>query len=266
MLPDFLTIPQQNPIDTYFKPILLHYLDSPSMLQKFLSAVVAEEWSRQYEPHSKDSKPLVEQHTLAKEVTNKTLEFLQGKPPAAYHEMAFALGRIHQDTTALLQAFNADCKLPMSTIPFLGSEIDITGKSDKAFTIDKANWALDREYTRLKDLLGRTKKKELAVIAEKRTTILANVQRYNESKAQHDVRVSAAFAAAFIAFKTPPDKVSPVVKGIMNGIKVWWTVSPLHYLNILPDRRKRRSSKTFGCCSCGIYSVLLIAQSGTTTR
>lgn len=150
----------------------------------------------------------------------KTLAWLQGKPPPAYHEMALALNRIHTETATLLQMFATDCKLPMSSIPFLGYEIDITGTQEKAFTIDKANWALGREYTRLKDSLGRTKKKELAIIAEKRNAVLASIERYNETKAQHDVRVSAAFAAAFVAFKTTPDKVSPVVKGIMNGIKV----------------------------------------------
>lgn len=150
----------------------------------------------------------------------KVLQWLQGKTPPAYHEMALALNRIHAETVSLLQMFATDCKLPMSSIPYLGNEIDITGTKEKAFTIDRANWALDREYNRLKDSLGRTKKRELGVIAEKRSSILSTISRYNETKAQHDIRVSAAFAAAFVAFKGTPDKVSPVVKGLMNGIKV----------------------------------------------
>jgi TATA-binding protein-associated factor len=32
--------------------------------------------------------------------------------------------------------------------------------------------------------------------------------------------VCAAFAAAYVALKNTPDKVSPIVKGVMNGIKV----------------------------------------------
>jgi len=191
------------------------------MLQKFLTAVVAEEWARQYEAFaSETSISLVDTSSLAREITTKTLNWLQGKTPPAYHEMTLALSRIHVETVSLLQMFATDCKLPMSSIPFLGNEIDITGTKEKAFTIDRANWALDREYNRLKDSLGRTKKRELGVIAEKRNVVLANIGRYNETKAQHDIRVSAAFAAAFVAFKSTPDKVSPVVKGIMNGIKV----------------------------------------------
>jgi TATA-binding protein-associated factor len=196
------------------------------MLQRFLTAVVAEEWAKQYEDSASESAlSLVATSSLAREIATKTLDWLQGKTPPAYHEMALALNRIHMETVSLLQMFATDCKLPRSSVPFLGNEIDITGTKQKAFTIDRANWALDREYTRLKDSLGRTKKRELGVIAEKRTAVLANIARYNETKAQHDIRVSAAFAAAFVAFKSPPDKVSPVVKGMMNGIKVGSVVS-----------------------------------------
>ncbi|KAF7353641.1 TBP associated factor [Mycena venus] len=165
-------------IEEIFQPILMHYIDSSSMLQK----------------------PLIEKSPLAQTLSAKTLAWLQGAPPAAYHEMTLTLVRIHQDCIALLSAFASDCKLPMSSIPFLGTEIDVTG-------------------TKQGDSLGRTKKRELGVIAEKRTKIVASIERYVDVKAQHDIRVSAAFAAAFVAFRSTPDKVSPVVKGIMNGIK-----------------------------------------------
>lgn len=195
------------------------------MLQKLLSAIVAEEWARQYVTMPRAHHRLSESHSLSQVITTKTLAWLQGKTPPAYHEMAFALSRIHSETVALLHMFATDCKLPMSSIPSLGNEVDITGTNEKAFTIDNANLALGQEYTRLKDSLGKTKKKELAIIAERRNAILGSVERYNEAKAQHDIRVSAAFAAAFVAFKTTPDKVSPVVKGIMNGIKVFFSCS-----------------------------------------
>lgn len=204
----------------FFRPILIHYVDSSSMLQKSLGAIVSEEWARGHEEIFKPSIPLVGSSALAKEISHKTLSWLQGNPPPAYHEMAYALSRIHTECTALLQLFNTECKLPMSSIPFLGSEIDITGIRPNCFTVETAQQAVNTHYTRLRDSLGRTKKKEQAVIAEKRITVVASIERYLEIKAQYDVRVSATFAAAFVAFKDTPDKVSPVVKGIMNGIKV----------------------------------------------
>ncbi|TFK76566.1 SNF2 superfamily chromatin remodeling protein [Pluteus cervinus] len=205
-------------LDETFGPILLHYVESTSMLQKFLTAVIAEEWATESNAML-DTATLTDRSPLAKELSTKMLLWLQGKPPSAYHEMALALSRIHMDCTAMLQSFSTDCKLPMSSIPFLGSEIDINGDKQGCFTMEVAQSAIGTMYTKLKDSLGRTKKKELAIINEKRNKIVASIDRYVELKVQHDTRVAAAFAAAFVAFKSAPEKVSPVVKGIMNGIK-----------------------------------------------
>lgn len=213
------TLSWQNPVEQCFGPILLHYVDSTSMLQKFLTAIIAEEWARKYDALP-DKPPLTEVCVLAQELTAKTLGWLQGNPPPAYHEMAFSLSRIHADCISLLQMFATECKLPMSSIPFLGTEIDISGTRPGCFTIETAQTAVGSMYGRLKDSLGRTRKKELAVISEKRSLVLSSIEHYNDLKTQHDIRVSASFAAAFVAFKSTPDKVSPVVKGIMNGIKV----------------------------------------------
>ncbi|KAF7294767.1 TBP associated factor [Mycena indigotica] len=205
-------------IDETFQPILCHYIDSTSMLQKFLTAVISEEWAREYDslPHDK---PLTEKSTMAHTLSNTTLTWLQSPPPPAYHEMSLTLVRIHGDCVALLKSFSTECKLPMSSIPFLGSEIDVTGSKEGCFTIEVAHRAVGDLFTQLKDMLGRTKKKELGVITEKRSKIVASIERYVDIKTQHDTRVAAAFAAAFVAFHSTPDKVSPVVKGIMNGIK-----------------------------------------------
>lgn len=194
------------------------------MLQRFLSAIVAEEWARKYMEQSQPKTPRIPllEISMAQEITHKTLAWLQGNPPPVYYEMAFSLSRIHSDCSALLQMFSTECKLPMSSIPSLGAEVDVSGSNahHDSFTINKAHEAIGPIYTQLKDRLGRTRKKELLAMGEKRQAVVASIERYNEAKTQHDIRVSAAFASAFVAFKSTPDKVSPVVKGIMNGIKV----------------------------------------------
>lgn len=191
------------------------------MLQKFLAAIISEEWAKDYNDKQGSSAPLlIDKSTLASEVSTKTLAWLQAEPPAAYHEMAFTLARIHGECYNLLQSFAYDCKLPQSSIPSLGTEVDITGTKPGCFTIQTAHDAVGSMFDKLKSSLGRTKKRELVIIKEKRVKVVANIERYVEVKAQYDVRVSAAFSAAFVAFKGTPDKVSPIVKGIMNSIKV----------------------------------------------
>lgn len=204
-----------------FRPILIHYLDSPSMLQKFLTAIITEEWAQEHDAQAAPGTALlIETSPLAKDLSDRTLAFLQAEPPAAYHEMAYTLSRIHNECYNLLQAFVYDCKLPQAAIPVLGTEIDPTETRPGCFTITTAQAAVGDMFTKLKDALGRTKKKELAIIKEKRNQIAVNIDRYVEVKAQYDVRICAAFAAAYVALKATPDKVSPIVKGIMNGIKV----------------------------------------------
>ncbi|KAI0781371.1 SNF2 chromatin remodeling protein [Trametes elegans] len=211
---------QNMSLDDMFRPILLHYIESTSMLQKFLAAIISECWAREYDVRAQPETPLlIEVSPLAAELSQKTLAWLQADPPAAYHEMAFTLARIHGECYNLLQSFAYDCKLPASAIPALGTEIDVTGTKPGCFTIDTAQAAVGEMFNKLKDSLGRTKKRELAIIKEKRLKVVSSIERYIEVKAQYDVRVSAAFAGAFVAFKSTPDKVSPIVKGIMNSIK-----------------------------------------------
>jgi TATA-binding protein-associated factor len=213
---------QAHSVDNVFQSILLHYMDSSSMLQKVLAAIVIEEWAKRYDadPSSSKRPSLIEVSTLAREMSNRTLAWLQGEPPAAYHEMAFTLARIHGECTNLLQSFAFDCKVPWAEIPTLSTEIDLTGSKQGGFSLASAEATVEGDYTKLKDRLGKTKKRELAVIAEKRKAVVSSIERYKEVKTQHDIRVCAAFAAAYVALKNTPDKVSPIVKGVMNGIKV----------------------------------------------
>ncbi|TCD70588.1 TATA-binding protein-associated factor mot1 [Steccherinum ochraceum] len=207
-------------LEDMFRPILMHYIESSSMLQKFLAAIITEEWAQGVSITLPDEKRLlIDFSPLAHDLSTKTLEFLQNDPPAAYHEQAYTLARIHGECYNLLQSFAYDCKLPHTSIPSLGTEVDVTGTKEGCFTLETAEAAVGDMFTKLKDSLGRTKKRELAIIKDKRIKVVGSIERYVDIKAQYDIRVSAAFAAAFVALKATPEKVSPIVKGIMNGIK-----------------------------------------------
>lgn len=228
------------------------------MIQKFLAAIIGEEWAHECCNISPTpERPLFETSPLAREIGTKTLAFLQANPPPAYHEMGYTLHRIHTECVALLHQFVTDCKLPSSSIPFLGNDVDITGTIPGCFTVDTAQNAIGATYTRLKDMLGKAKKKELAAMGEKRNSIAASIERYLDQKAQYDIRVCAAFASAFVAFRSTPDKVSPVVKGIMNGIKVT-TSQPTAFiiLTLRSERGKYRPTNPFSCRRCLFHRVL----------
>jgi TATA-binding protein-associated factor len=237
------------------------------MIQKFLSGVIAEEWAENYAEEHPEGPLLTEKNELAKELSDKSLLWLQEKPPLGYHEMSPALTRIQMDCSAILQSFHLECKLPMSSIPGIPQDCDITGTVPGAFTIDVARMAIGTYYNRLRDSLGRAKKKELAAISERRDKVEVNITRYTEIKVQNDNRVSAAFASAFVSLRTVPDKVSPVVKGIMNGVKVY--VKPSHLRPIADaytERGERRSATEICGCSGEVHRLLFQAWHPSASR
>lgn len=220
--------------DDVFRPMLEHYIKSPSMLQKFLSGIIVEEWALKFEEQPKfendDDGPrstkLVKESRLALDLSSEILCFLQSEPPTAYHEMALSLARIQAECNALLQSFLHDCKVNPKHVPQLGTAIDVNGTEEGAFTVDMAQKVVGPVFTELKESLGRTKKKELITLHDKRLRLEVSIQHYRDIKNQYDIRVSAAYASAFVALKVVPEKVSPIVKGIMNGVKVSSSLKP----------------------------------------
>jgi len=249
--------PQGAPFEDMFRPILKHYIGSTSMLQKFLAATIAEEWARMYdETVPPDAPLLIKMSPLADELSTAALVWLQEDPPAAYHEMAFSLARIHGECYNLLQSFSTDCKLPFTAIPSLGSEIDITGEREGCFTIEVGKRAVGPMFDKLKDMLGRTKKRELGIISDKKLKVVSSIDHYLEVKVQHDIRVSAACAAVFVAFKSTPDKVSPIVKGVMNSIKVSVTTPCRNKANYGTERGERRFADPLSSCGRILRQIL----------
>lgn len=163
---------------------------------------------------------LVKELNLALDISSEILNFLQSEPPTAYREMALSLAHILGECTALLQAFLHVCKVPAKLVPQLGTAMDVKGIQEGAFTIEMAQRDVGPVFTRLKESLGRTEKKELITQHDKKLGLEASILHYRDVKNQHDIRVSAAFVSAFVALKVVPEKVSPIVKGIMNGVKV----------------------------------------------
>ena len=196
--------------DEVFRPMLEHYIKSPSMLQKFLSGIIVEEWALKIEEQptkcegsdgEQKCAKLVKESNLALDLSSEILGFLQSEPPTAYHEMALSLARILGECTALLQAFLHDCKVPAKLIPQLGTAIDVNGTQEGAFTIEMAQRVFGPVFMQLKESLGRTKK-ELITLHDKRLGPEVSIQHYKDVKNQHDIRVSAAFASAFVALNS----------------------------------------------------------------
>jgi TATA-binding protein-associated factor len=227
---------KQQRQDAMFGGLLRHYIVSASMLQRLLTATIVEEWAR--EANSLDDAPLVSICPFAENLGQTMLAFLDGQTPEFYHEMAYSLNRLLQDCTALLTGFAVECKLSISKIPQLGTTIDITGKGEdpEAFTLEKARQAVGEHYNKLKVSLGKTKKKELAILEDRRKIIVAAIAQYESTKNRHDIRVSAAFAAAVVALRIQMPKLTPIIKSLTAGVRVSGKYFKLLHAHIITFR------------------------------
>ena len=193
------------------------------MLQKMLSGMIIEEWARATEAQSSESRPLLETSPLAAELGQNMLALLEGTAasPKSYFEMGPPLARLMAECTALMQGFVTQCKVAREKVPAVPQQVDIdTSAGADTFTIETARTIVNTTFAKTKEILGRTKKKEVAVLEERRKKIVESIAAYDELAAQHDFRIAAAYAAAVIALHLTPTQLSPIIKGLMNGIKV----------------------------------------------
>lgn len=146
--------------------------------------------------------------------------YLQTDPPSSYYEMFALLSRIANDCRALFAQFASDGKVPHTKIPELPANVDAFGREQGGFTLSTANDAVYTSFEALKAHVPKSRKKEIPALETKRQKIIFSIQQYQGTKEQHDSRVAAAVAGALIALRSMPSKLNPVIRSVMNGVKV----------------------------------------------
>jgi TATA-binding protein-associated factor len=207
-----------------YNQLLNWYMGARSMTQRVLAFGIVEEWAREH--RRKTSQPLFEAFSLGRELRDKALEFLQQPRPAGYYELYNHLNLLRAECDALLNSFVTDCEVPRMMVRPLPTAIDYDGTEANGFSIDTAKWVVGANYDALERNVTRGNKKQLTALGDKRATIQTSITRFSEIKAEYDVRVASAYAAAWVAFHYIPEdiKVTPLVKGLMDSVKVCTTI------------------------------------------
>jgi TATA-binding protein-associated factor len=217
--------PVQEQNDAFGVP-LEFYQESTSMLQQFLAATIVREWASEF---CAQSRPLPTQSLratspLADKMVQRFFAYLQADPPPSYYEMYLNLSHISSNCRALLDMFQRDAKVPPARIPALPTTIDTNGTIEGAFSISMARDIVESTFVELCSHVPRAKRKELPSINAKQREIAASILQYGEIKGKHDARVSAAVAGALIALREMPSKLNPVIRSVMNGVKVGYLI------------------------------------------
>lgn len=146
---------------------------------------------------------------------------LEGQVPTAYYEMLLILSQAYGECQGLLSAFVTDGKIPQSVIPVLPTSLDPTSPPAELFTVDVAGQVAGSTFDALVKRLGKAPAKTaLPMLKERQMKIVSSIGYYMAMKDKHDRQVSAAVAGAVIALRVLPGKLNPVIRSIMNGVKV----------------------------------------------
>jgi TATA-binding protein-associated factor len=204
----------------YLDVPLRHYLASPSYFHKFMGATILQEWSLEFEMTS--DVPLTSHSPLANELSKIVVPFLSSDPPACYHENLFLLNQLCSITNNSVDSFLHDSRLN-TTNPNLPRSTSLAC-DEGSFTIAQARLAVDWLDNLHNSFIKPKKKKDGARIEDAKRSIREYIYVFEENKGVADIQVLAAFGAAAISLKSMPPKVTPLIKSIMNSLKVIFPV------------------------------------------
>ena len=192
--------------------LLKSYLASPSAHQVYMASSIVTEW---YAIDSATSNP------IAGEITTLLLGHFERPRPATYSEMSALLKRIQIDCQALMQAFNAEAKISKDRIPTIPSAVDPHGTSSNTFSLATAQMVISKHFDALANLLSKhAVKNVLPSLKDRQMRIMMSVGKYGVMKERYDTQVMAGIGGALVALQTLPAKIGPVVKAIMDSVKV----------------------------------------------
>lgn len=200
----------------YFEVPLKHYLNSPSYFHKFMGSTILQEWAMGYEKSSGNR--LISHSNLCEDLSKVLLTSLSSEPPNCYHESFPLLDHMCKMANLQVNSFLPDPRFNTTSIQ-LPQNASIAGGPD-VFAVSHVRQAIDW-LDSLHNLLPKPKKKrDVNRIDESKRILRELLHSFEKAKAVEDARVAAAFAAAAIALKTMPPKLTPLIKGVMNGLRV----------------------------------------------
>lgn len=201
-----------------FGALLREYLSSSSALQKCLAAAIVQEWAEAVEVQQQAVKDTSE---VAADLSLRLIAALEAPPPATYAEMAIMLQRLQSECQGLYNSFARDAKLAKGKIPALPTTVDPLGHLVDAFTIDTAKHVAQQGFDSLLIQVGsKAKKAALPLLQDRQHKLIASIGFYQATKNKQDIQVYASVAGAVIALQVMPAKLNPVIRSIMNSVKV----------------------------------------------
>lgn len=240
--------------------LIQRYLKSTSAHQIFLASVIVQEWAKDVGSQS-DGEPVSLGRTseMGEEIAQTLVQLVEAPPKSTYREMTTLLRQVQAECQGLLGAFVSEGRVPKEKIPTIPSQIDPTGKSAKAFSLDTAQSVIGPHFDALSKLLSKQMApKALPGLTTRQRKVMASLGYFMVMKERYDVQVSTAVCGALIALRVMPSKFGPVVKSVMDGVKVSRQGDICIVLTVA-ERRERDPANKSGRQRGGFRGLLQLA-------
>ncbi|KAI1099999.1 hypothetical protein F4804DRAFT_62672 [Jackrogersella minutella] len=142
--------------------------------------------------------------------------------PSQYRDLVSYVQRVRSQCQQLMNLFRDHGKLPQHKLPALA--VVVQGEAEAgptAFSLVTADKCINDDYERLKRAMAPAQRLIASQqLSELRTSAVTAIEDARFIKDTRDTRIKAAAACALIAMKVLPKKPSPLIKAIMDSIKL----------------------------------------------
>lgn len=177
-----------------------------------------QEWAIEYEAsHPGDT--LTKAIPLSLELHKTVLDALNADAPIYYHETQNQFVHIRTVSLGYIDSFISDPKFASAPNPNIPSEVAPT-RGEGVFELSHAQQTVEWLDGLHAILAKPKKKKDTNRIDEAKRALRSYILKFEEDQGVYDVQVAANFAGTAVALKSVPAKLNPLIRGVMNGVKV----------------------------------------------
>ncbi|KAI0380999.1 hypothetical protein F5Y04DRAFT_89544 [Hypomontagnella monticulosa] len=154
--------------------------------------------------------------------TDELQKIIDCDRPGHYRDLVSYVQRVRSQCQTLMHLFRDHGKVPQHKLPAL--PVVVQGEAEAgpgAFSLATADKCINDDYERLKKAMAPAQRLIASTnLAEARVATVTAIDEAKSIKETRDVRIKAAAACALIAMRVLPKKPSPLIKAIMDSIKL----------------------------------------------
>ncbi|KAI0014124.1 SNF2 family domain-containing protein [Xylariaceae sp. FL0662B] len=203
-------VPPQN-LDSYDATLVPGFTSSYSSTQ-FTACIIIDEYARNRVSSQADRSRYVEE----------LQKIIDSDRPTQYRDLVSFIQRVRSQCQQLINLFRDHGKVASTKLPTLA--VVVQGEAEAgpgAFSLITADKCVGDDYDRLKKAMAPAQRLIASQqLSDARAATISAIDEAKSIKDTRDVRIKAAAACALIAMKFLPKKPSPLIKGIMDSIKL----------------------------------------------